>query len=130
MEGEIPEGETLSREHLANERTLLSWIRTGINAISIGILLYVVSRILSEFSEGSASATLPVFDSKREELALLGIGIVIFGVLLQLAAVARFVHQKRSIEQGTFTSSALLYIFIVFILVLLGVAYIIYVVAG
>jgi putative membrane protein len=30
-------GET--REHLANERTLLSWVRTGVSLISIGLVV-------------------------------------------------------------------------------------------
>jgi inner membrane protein YidH len=123
VEGKIPESETLSREHLANERTLLSWMRTGINAISVGILLGFAARL---FSEGATSSNLLVLGSRKEELSLLGIGMIVFGAFLELVAVARFVHYKHSIEQGTFTSSALVYLFIVFSLILLGVAYIIY----
>jgi putative membrane protein len=31
------QGGTEIREHLANERTLLSWVRTGVSLISIGL---------------------------------------------------------------------------------------------
>ncbi|MBA3616998.1 MAG: DUF202 domain-containing protein, partial [Rubrobacteraceae bacterium] len=33
------QGGTEIREHLANERTLLSWVRTGISLISIGLVV-------------------------------------------------------------------------------------------
>lgn len=127
MESEIPEGETLSREHLANERTLLSWVRTGISVINVGILLYVASHVLGVLYEGSPSRSLPMLASRQEELAVLGVGMVVFGVFVQLAAVARFIQYKASISRGTFTSSALVYLLVILGLVLLGVAYIIYV---
>lgn len=115
----IPEGETLSREHLANERTLLSWMRTGINAISVGILLYVVVGVLGDLSGKN---------SRSDEFALLGIGLVVFGAFVELAATARFIQYRCSISRGSFTSPALVYLLIVLGLVIVGVAYIGYVV--
>ena len=41
-DGEGPRGprrETEVREHLANERTVLSWVRTGVALISIGLVV-------------------------------------------------------------------------------------------
>jgi inner membrane protein YidH len=130
MEGKIPESETLSREHLANERTLLSWVRTGLSAINVGILLYVAGRVLGVLYEGSLSRSLPTLASRQEEFAFLGAGMVVFGVFVQLAAVARFFQYKASISRGTFTSSAPVYLLIILGLILLSVAYIIYVLVG
>jgi uncharacterized membrane protein YidH (DUF202 family) len=46
-EGSDAERSTEVREHLANERTLLSWVRTGVGLISVGILLtYATARVL------------------------------------------------------------------------------------
>ncbi|MEW6637392.1 MAG: DUF202 domain-containing protein [Actinomycetota bacterium] len=113
MENEIPEGETLSREYLANERTLLSWIRTGINAISMGMLLAVVLRALDATPGVSSTA--------------FGISLISFGALLEVVAVARFVQYKRSVRRGRFTSSSLVYLLIALGLSILGVAYITYI---
>ena len=33
------QGSTEIREHLANERTLLSWVRTGVSLISLGLVV-------------------------------------------------------------------------------------------
>lgn len=129
MESRIPEGETLSREYLANERTLLSWIRTGVNAISVGILLDTVVRAaLGVFSQDSPFGNPPALGSGHEAFAVFGIGMVVFGALLEVVAIARFVQYKRSIRQAEFTSSSLVYLLVALGLSILGVAYIVYVV--
>lgn len=125
MQSKIPEGETLSREYLVNERTLLSWIRTGINAIGVGILLDTVARALSVLSPG-AFGDWPVADSRQEESALFGLILVVFGGLIELAAVVRFVQYSYSIGRGQFTPAWLVYLLVALSLALLGVAYIIY----
>lgn len=113
MRSEIPEGETLSREYLANERTLLSWVRTGLNAISVGVLLHTVARILPG---------LPA-----DELAFGGVALVVFGAFIELMAAARFLQYGYSISRGKFTPSSLLYPLVTLGLAMLVVGYIIYV---
>ena len=130
MESDLPESETLAREHLANERTLLSWVRSGINALQIGILLYFAGRTLAYLNEGSSPKSLALLCSAQEKLAVLGVGVVVLGALLEVAAVIRFFHYKASISKGTFTSAVLVYLLGALGLVLLSVAYIIYVVVG
>ncbi len=130
MESRIPEGETLSREYLANERTLPSWIRIGVNAISVGILLDTVVRALSVFFHGSSSKNLPALGSGQEKFAVFGIGMVVFGALVEVVAVARFVQYKRSIRQAEFTPSSLVYLLVALSLSILDVAYIVYVVVA
>ena len=130
MKGEIPEGETLAREYLANERTLLSWVRTGINSISVGILVYLAGRVLGLLYGETSQESLPLFGSKQAELGFIGLSLVVLGALVELVAVVRFIQYKASINRGTFTSSALLYLLIIFGIVLVGVAYIIYIILG
>ncbi len=53
--GEGPDTQTLVREHLANERTLLSWVRTGVSLISFGL---VIERLRAQVSSSiKASGT-------------------------------------------------------------------------
>ena len=125
MSSEIPEGETLSREYLANERTLLSWLRTGISAIGLGILLYFAAYALN-----TLSVRIPGLESQYKGLTTLAIAIVVFGVCLELVATARFIHYQRSIRRGDFTSSGLVYLLIVLSLAVLAVAYAIYIAIG
>ncbi len=53
-------GGTEAREHLANERTLLAWVRTGVRLISFGI---VVQRVGAEL--GSSPGTSGAFGVGR-----------------------------------------------------------------
>ena len=39
LDNESTQSGTETREHLANERTLLSWVRTGISLISLGLVV-------------------------------------------------------------------------------------------
>ena len=123
MRNEVPEGETLSREFLANERTLLSWIRTGIGAISLGILLGFASQTLDVLS-----GSLPASESQHSGLGVLSIAMVFFGALLEVLAMGRFIYFRRSISRGVFSSPGLIYLTIILSLLALGVAFVIYVV--
>ena len=125
MRRRIPEGETLAREHLANERTLLSWIRTGINAIGAGILLYAVAGALDALLQGVLPEVL-----EHGQLTLLSVGVVIFGALVELAAVARYIQYRISIRRGYLTSPTPIYLLVTLSLVFIGVAYILYVVVA
>ena len=69
---------------------------------------------------------LPRFDP--DEFSLLGLGLIVFGILLQLAAIARYFQFRSSIGRGVFTSSALVLLLLVLAIVLLGIAYFGYVV--
>ena len=111
---EIPEGESLWREHLANERTTLSWVRTGINMIGVGILLGIISR---------AADDLPLPGTREAEFLLLGLGLVVLGVVIEAGALLRFLRYEREIEHGGSISSSRLYLIVSLGLILLCVAF-------
>ena len=113
---QIPEEETLWREQLANERTLLSWVRTGVHMIGAGILLHVVAGPLGLLRGNSAS--------NPADFSLFGLSLVLFGALVELAAAVRFVRYRSAIARGEFTSSAPVYLLVAFGLVFLGIAFI------
>ncbi len=46
---------TVVREHLANERTLLSWVRTGVGLISLGIVVERAGALVSQQIPGDIS---------------------------------------------------------------------------
>ncbi len=45
---------TVVREHLANERTLLSWVRTGVGLISLGIVVERAGALVSQTIPGAS----------------------------------------------------------------------------
>src|SRR3712207_7401515 len=52
------EHDTEVRERLANERTLLSWVRTGIGLISLGIVVERAGALVSQTIPGDISELL------------------------------------------------------------------------
>lgn len=120
MRRSIPPSETLARENLANERTLLSWLRTGTSSIALGILLDTVARTLNVLE------VLPP-DLQEDRVVLFSLALVLFGVGVNVATTGRFIHYRYNIRRGVLTSSAGLTLLVVFGLVSLSVAYGVYV---
>ena len=86
-----------ARDHLANERTFLAWLRTGIATIVFGFAIGRFSIALREFMkvQGYASST-PGFTT------WLGIISAIGGVLLILAGLKRYRQTKVQLDSDTF----------------------------
>jgi putative membrane protein len=96
-------GETEIREHLANERTLLSWVRTGISLISIGLVVERAGALVdASMKVGSTSAS-----------ELFGLALALLGTLTLIIGTNQFLGNRRRISTGEFVPSAAAYLIIV-----------------
>ncbi len=86
-----------ARDHLANERTFLAWLRTGVATIVFGFAVGRFSIALQEILQvqGKASPTPGL-------TAWLGMISIIAGVLAILAGHMRYRQTRAQIERGTF----------------------------
>jgi putative membrane protein len=86
-----------ARDHLANERTFLAWLRTGIATIVFGFAIGRFSIALREFMkvQGYKSVT-PGFTT------WLGIISAVGGVLLILAGLNRYTKTRMQLDSNTF----------------------------
>ena len=109
-------GGTETREHLANERTLLAWVRTGVGLISVG---FVVERA-GALAGGSSVAFSEFF----------GVALVALGCLTLIVGSAEFFANRRMIREGNFTSRTVPYMVVVGGSLLVALAFIGYVVFG
>lgn len=82
-----------ARDHLANERTYLAWLRTGMALLGLGFL---VARLRIE---AAASA---LADPAGPRSALVGLGFAILGLLTILFGTWRYVAVRRMIESRGF----------------------------
>ena len=96
-EGSGGTGGTEAREHLANERTLLAWVRTGVGLISFGL---VVQRIGAELGSAGSSG-------------LFGIALAVLGCLALVMGTIQFLRSRRGIATGNFVPAAAAYLTIV-----------------
>ncbi len=91
------------REHLANERTLLSWVRTGVALISIGLVVERTGTLMSTSAQmGSSNAS-----------ELFGLALTVLGVLTLVIGTAQFLRNRRRISSGDFVPSLAAYMVIV-----------------
>jgi inner membrane protein YidH len=94
-----------ARDHLANERTLLAWMRTALTVVGLG---FVVDRLAVQ---GQASSL--------ETWA--GIGIVLFGAGLAVAGGYSYLRARRDLAEGTYRPAVTLNVVLVALVALLGV---------
>ena len=106
-----PSREAETREHLANERTLLAWIRVGVTLISVG---FVIERTGIITGSSGASTTF-------------GIALAILGVLSLLMGAQQYFRTQRRIKANDFSPTVAPYLVVVLGSVLFGVAFIVYV---
>jgi putative membrane protein len=69
------------RDHLANERTFLAWVRTAVTFIGLG---FAVSQLLTPEAGGE----------------LLGLGLILVGGALMIPAMIGFRRTAGAIERG------------------------------
>jgi putative membrane protein len=86
-----------ARDHLANERTFLAWLRTGVATIVFGFAVGRFSIALQEILqfEGKAAPTPGL-------TAWLGMVAIVAGVLAILAGHMRYHQTRTQIDRGTF----------------------------
>jgi putative membrane protein len=90
------------RDHLANERTLLAWIRTSLTVIGLG---FIVDRLALEGLAGRVEA-------------MLGVVLVVVGGLIGVAGGWSFIRARREMLSGTYQPSMGLHLALVAAVVL------------
>ena len=101
------DADTRARTHLANERTFLAWLRTGLSLVAVGVAVagFLPPDIVPDFPYVTVFASV---------LALSGTGIVIYGGVRYQAA-------REEIEKGTYVPTATSIVIITAVVALLGI---------
>ena len=103
------------REHLANERTLLSWVRTGLGLISLGIVVERAGALVSQRIAWGISE-------------LLGLALAVLGCVTLILGTQQFLRNRRQIIQGEFFPSVGIYLVVVAGGLAVGGCFVVYVV--
>ncbi len=117
-------GSTRAREHLANERTLLAWVRTAIALMGLGFVIARFGLFLRQLALERAAPPEPVHAS-----AVIGAALVAASVLLMALSTVRFFRARSQIERGSYEPEAVTDILVVAVTVLAGLALLGYLVA-
>ncbi len=101
---------SLTNEHLANERTLLAWIRTAVGIMAFGFVVVKFSLFIKQMTIILGKP--PVEGQNHGYSGLVGILLVILGALALLVGMIRYHRTSRHLNNGQFRErSAWLYVF-------------------
>lgn len=107
------------RDHQANERTFLAWLRTAVALIAFGFAIArfgLFTRQLQSVLQTGAVVAHPILNSQT-----LGLVFVLFGIGLILIAAWRYNEVLQQIERGDFRPARWLVWLMTVVVVALGV---------
>jgi putative membrane protein len=121
----VVEDSNRARDHLANERTFLAWVRTSVAIVVFGFAIgrfAIAMRQLTEFQgHGSKSTGLSVW---------MGMSSILAGVVMVVAGLARYRRTRAQLDEGKFEPAGFIVDLVTILTALFGLAlagYLIYV---
>jgi putative membrane protein len=121
----VIENPNRARDHLANERTFLAWVRTSVAIVVFGFAIgrfAIAMRQLTEFQgRGSRTTGFSVW---------MGMSAILAGVVMVGAGLMRYRKTRAQLDQGKFEPAGFIVDLVTILTVLFGLAlagYLIYV---
>ncbi len=111
-------------EHLANERTLLAWIRTSVGIMAFGFVVVKFSLFVRQISVlvGKDHALPP----QRGYSAIIGILLVAVGAVLLLFSYIKHKQTEKQLDNDEFKSSSKLVLALTITIIAISVLLILY----
>ncbi|MBS1625326.1 MAG: DUF202 domain-containing protein [Bacteroidetes bacterium] len=120
---ELVEKQTAS-DHLANERTMLAWVRTGIGIIAFGFAVVKFSLFIRQIALALGNDTI----HPRGYSSEIGIALVALGTLTILLSYLRYRRTELQLNSGAYRHSPLLIQLLTGLIFLIGLLLLIYLV--
>ncbi len=107
-----------SREHLANERTFLAWIRTSIGIMAFGFVVVKFALFVKQISIMLGEGQMVTAKSYS---GIIGIILVVMGTLTTLLSYISYKRTEKQINEGNFSHSSLLVTILTVFLILISI---------
>ncbi|MGA2745540.1 MAG: DUF202 domain-containing protein [Candidatus Sulfotelmatobacter sp.] len=107
----------LARDHLANERTFLAWVRTGAAIVVFG---FAIGRFAIAMRQLTAMEGHPVQTAAMS--VWMGSGAIVAGVGLVVVGLMRYRKTRVQLDSGTFEPAGFVLDLITILTVLFGLA--------
>jgi uncharacterized membrane protein YidH (DUF202 family) len=115
---------SVARDHMANERTFLAWLRTSLSFITIGIGITQLARLEAKSTSGSSSIMVQdiTINLKKRHSALttfgkpLGLIFLLLGILTLVFGFLRFFKVQAMLTRNYYPASRLSVAFLIAIL--------------
>jgi putative membrane protein len=114
------------RDHAANERTFLAWVRTAIAVMAFGFLVERFDLFLEMAAPSLSGRVISHLGQKFGNVA--GLALIVAGTVMVAVSMVRFIRIERSIDSEDVRAStgAKLDITLALLLILLGVSMFLY----
>lgn len=118
------------KDHLANERTYLAWIRTSIGIMAFGFVvekfaIFVKQIALLLGKENLGNISLPSSHIQGYS-SIFGVTLVSLGVLISLLAFVKYRRVEKQIVDNTYRPSNFLNLLLALIVLTIGIFLVIY----
>lgn len=112
-----------ANDHLANERTYLAWVRTGIGIMAFGFVVVKFSLFVTQIGLAlGTDAKLPSHGYSR----VIGVILVLFGICTILLSFMQYHRTERQLKSATYQPSSWMTNFLTGVLVLISLILVIY----
>ena len=98
---QLPRPDSRVRDHLANERTFLAWVRTALGLIGIGFVLARMSVFLRQLSVVGESGQRHELRGSHEFL-ITGVMFLLLGIVICVGAGWAYQQSRKAIDAGQY----------------------------
>ncbi|KAI9254192.1 hypothetical protein EDC94DRAFT_246960 [Helicostylum pulchrum] len=91
---------SVARDHLANERTYLAWLRTSLSTISVGIGITQLFRLERTMTHNPPSKQMSLLDGQ-----MIGLLFIFISMVFLVFAFIRYFHAQAAMIKGFFPAS-------------------------
>ncbi|MEP7197809.1 MAG: DUF202 domain-containing protein [Saprospiraceae bacterium] len=113
-----------AREHLANERTLLAWIRTSIGIMAFGFVVVKFSLFIKQISLLLGKTT--ILPPQHGYSSMIGILLVVVGAIVLLFSYIKYKQTEKQLNNEAFKSSSKLIFSLTIIIFTISILLILY----
>jgi putative membrane protein len=116
------------RDHMANERTFLAWIRTSVGIMAFGFVVEKFTLFIKQIAFLLQKENLPIAppSSLQGYSSIFGIFLVALGVIICLLAFIKYKSVEKQIEDNTYRPSMLLNVMLTLSVLSIGIFLVIY----
>lgn len=106
-------------DYLANERTLLAWVRTSIGVMAFGFVVFKFSLFVKQIALILKKDQ--VENNQQAEYSEIGgVALVVLGLVTLLMAFIQYLRTKKQLDKGEFIQSSISLTILIGFIVLIG----------